>query len=274
MALVDGNTLRGVSATTLWTLRNRAAEAARPDGVIDDPWAVTLFDAISYDYDKFGSIERYHALRALTFDAALADYLRAHPKAAVVALAEGLQTSFWRLDRAGVLNEATWYCVDLPPVVALREQLLPRDPRIVHLAQSALDRGWMDRVDASHGVFITAEGLLMYLDPDEVHALIADCAQRFPGGRFLFDAIPRWFSRRTLKGWRMSDRCIAPPMPFGLSPDEAVALAGEIPGIRAARDVSQLTGRGPSGQALWRAVDRFGPLRRRRSSITLLEFGP
>ncbi|MEZ0365937.1 class I SAM-dependent methyltransferase [Mycobacterium sp. pUA109] len=270
MALVDGNSLQGVSATTLWTLRNRAAEAQRPDGVIDDPWAVTLFDAIRYDYDKFGSIERYHALRALTFDTALAEYLRTAPKAAVVALAEGLQTSFWRLDRAGVLNEATWYCVDLPPVVALREQLLPRDARIVHLATSALDRSWMDRVDPSHGVFITAEGLLMYLDPDEVHALIADCARRFPGGRFLFDGIPRWFSRRTLKGWRMSDRCIAPPMPFGLSPDEGVALAGEIPGVRAARDVSQLAR--PAGRALWQAADRIGVLRRRRTSITLLEF--
>jgi hypothetical protein len=30
---VDGNVLEGVSATTLWTLRNRATEAKRSDGV-------------------------------------------------------------------------------------------------------------------------------------------------------------------------------------------------------------------------------------------------
>ncbi len=41
----------------------------------------------------------------------------------------------------------------------------------------------MDGVDASHGVFITAEGLLMYLDPADVRGLIAGCAARFPGGR-------------------------------------------------------------------------------------------
>lgn len=270
MAILDGNTLHGVSATTLWTLRNRAVEAARPGRAIEDPWAVTLFDAISYDYDKFGPPYPFHAQRAAAFDAAVGDYLRTHPKASVVALAEGLQTSFWRLDAAGLVNEATWYCIDLPPVIALREQLLPRDDRIVTLAQSALDRSWMDQVETSDGVFITAEGLLMYLDPDDVHALIADCARRFPGGRFMFDAIPQWFSRRTLKGWRMSDRCIAPPMPFGLSPDEAVALAGEIPGVRAARDVSQRAG--PTGRALWQVADRLGVLRRRRTSITLLEF--
>jgi O-methyltransferase involved in polyketide biosynthesis len=44
MTKVDGAILAGVSATTLWTLRNRAAEAKRTDGVFDDPWAVKFFD--------------------------------------------------------------------------------------------------------------------------------------------------------------------------------------------------------------------------------------
>jgi O-methyltransferase involved in polyketide biosynthesis len=171
---IDGNILEGVSATTLWTLHNRGTEAKRSDGVIRDPWAVTVFDAISYDYLKFGKANQSHALRACSFDAAAHDYLAAHPKAAVVALAEGLQTSLWRLDRAGVADQLTWYSVDLPPVIGLRELLLPPDERIVALAQSALERSWMDRVDATDGVFITAEGLLMYLDPDDALALIRD----------------------------------------------------------------------------------------------------
>ena len=70
--------------------------------MIRDPWAVTLFDTISYDYRKFGKPNQSHALRARAFDAAAQDYLTAHPQASVVALAEGLQTSFWRLDRVGV----------------------------------------------------------------------------------------------------------------------------------------------------------------------------
>ncbi|MFY1621454.1 class I SAM-dependent methyltransferase, partial [Micromonospora sp. WMMD736] len=148
---VDGNVLGGVSATTLWTLHNRASEAKRSDGVIADPWAVTLFDAIDYDYRKFGRPNQSHGLRAVAFDEAAKRYLTAHPKATVVALAEGLQTSFWRLDRAGVAGELTWHSVDLPPVMALRERLLPADDRIVALAQTALDHSWMDRVDDSNG---------------------------------------------------------------------------------------------------------------------------
>ncbi|SEH68726.1 O-Methyltransferase involved in polyketide biosynthesis [Mycolicibacterium rutilum] len=271
--LIDGNVLEGVSATTLWTLHNRASEAKRSDGVIRDPWAVTLFDAIDYDYRKFGKPNQSHGLRAVAFDTVTRQYLTEHPQAEVVALAEGLQTSFWRLDRLGVLDEVTWYSIDLPPVMALRRKLLPREDRVVELAQSALDRSWMDQVDGSEGVFITAEGLLMYLDPDDALNLIRDCAARFPGGRMMFDSVPRWFSVRTMQGkLKLSDRYTAPPMPFGMSPDDAVALAGHIPGVRAAHDIAMPRGRGlftVLASPLW---DRVGFLRRGRPSHTLLEF--
>ena len=270
---IDGNVLDGVSATTLWTLHNRASEAKRSDGVIRDPWAVTLFDAIDYDYHRFGKPNQSHALRAVAFDAAIRDYLSTHPKASVVALAEGLQTSFWRLQRLGVVDEVRWYSVDLPPVMALRDKLLPHDDRIVALAQSALDRSGMDRIDPSDGVFITAEGLLMYLEPDDALGLIGDCAQRFPGGAMMFDSIPKWLSRRTVAGkLKLSDRYVTPPMPFSLSADEGVALAGRIPGVRAAHDVAHRPGRGLFNLLAWRPLDRLAILRRGRPSMTLLEF--
>ena len=273
MTTIDGTTLEGVSATTLWTLHNRGTEAKRSDGVIRDPWAVTLLDTIEYDYLKFGRPNQSFALRAVAFDAAARDYLTTRPKASVVALAEGLQTSFWRLDRMGVISESTWYSIDFPPVMDLRKQLLPSDHRIVQLAQSALDRSWMDRVDATDGVFITAEGLLMYLEPTDALGLIVDCAARFPGGQMMFDSVPRWLSNRTLRGFKLSQRYLAPPMPFGQSADDALAIAGTVHGVRRARDVAL-----PPGRGLWRVaatpgVDYVGPLRRNRPSITLLEFG-
>lgn len=51
---INGEQLDGVSATTRWTLRNRVVEARRPDAVIDEPWAVRLYEAIYYDCDRFG----------------------------------------------------------------------------------------------------------------------------------------------------------------------------------------------------------------------------
>lgn len=268
MTRISGESLTGVSATTLWTLHNRGSEAKRPDSIIDDPLAVRLFDSIHYDYRKFGRPSQAHPLRALAFDQQTRDYLATHPRASIVALAEGLQTSFWRLDN----GELTWYSIDLPPVVELRGELLPRNERIVTLAQSALDLSWMDRVDAGEGVFVTAEGLLMYLQPEEALNLIASCARRFPGGRMLFDSIPHWFSRRTLRGHRLSNRYVAPPMPFAMTPDEATALTA-LPGVVAAHDVPL-----PPGRGIWKVLpakrwDRLAFVRRTRPSMTLLEFG-
>ena len=271
MAVISGDTLEGVSATTLWTLFFRATEAKRSDGVIRDPWAVNLFDAISYDYLKFGRPNQSHALRAVAFDRELQEYLTSHPKASVVSLAEGLQTSFWRLHARDMVDELTWYSIDLPSVMALRGQLLPHDDRIVSLAQSALDFSWMDKVDQSHGVFITAEGLLMYLDPDDARGLIGECAARFPGGRMMFDNIPPYFSRRTMKGMKLTGRYATPPMPFGMAPEEGVALAERIPRVRSARDIKYPPGRGVFKVLGWPVFDR-GPLRRYRPSMTLLEF--
>lgn len=267
MAKIDAAGLEGVSETTLWTLHNRATEAMRPDSVIDDPMAVHLFESIDYDYRKFGRPSQTHGLRARSFDDQARAYLETHPRASVVALAEGLQTSFWRLDN----GELTWYSIDLPPVMELRSSLLPKDARIVELAQSALDLDWMDRVEDANGVFITAEGLLMYLQPEESLGLISACAKRFPGGRMLFDSIPPWFSKRTLQGFKLSDRYVAPPMPFALTPDEGVALTS-IPGVTAAHDIPLHGGRGLLKLVGAGFLDR-GFLRRTRPSFTLLEFG-
>ncbi len=274
MSRIDGTSLEGVSATTLWTLHNRGTEAKRSDGVIRDPWAVSLFDSIDYDYRKFGKPNQSHALRAVAFDTAATEYLRAHPRASVVALAEGLQTSFWRLARSGVADELSWYSIDLEPVMELRRQLLPRDDRITELAQSALDRSWMDRIDPTEGTFITAEGLLMYLQPTEALGLITECAKRFPGAALMFDLPPYWFAAIARKGLlRPSLRYKVPPMPFSLTVAEAAALADTVPGVRAVHDVPMPTGRGTVLNALLWAAHRLPLLDPVRPVLTRLEFG-
>jgi O-methyltransferase involved in polyketide biosynthesis len=51
-----GVELRGIPETTLWTLYMRAAEARRPDAVLDDPKAVELLEAIDFPFaTRFGA---------------------------------------------------------------------------------------------------------------------------------------------------------------------------------------------------------------------------
>ena len=166
-----------------------------------------------------------------------------HPEATVVALAEGFQTSFSAARQRTTRRRIPLGVIDLPPVIALRERLLPSSPRIVNLAQSALDYSWMDPIDDTHGVFITAEGLLMYLRPDEAMELITQCAKRFPGGQMFFD-LPPVIVKKCRKGLRSSKHYRVPPMPFSLSTRELADLVDTVPGVRAVHDIPMPKGRG------------------------------
>ncbi|OCB27803.1 methyltransferase [Mycobacterium malmoense] len=270
---VDARLLTGVSETALLTLYGRAYQAGRPDPIIDDPMAVGLVQALDFDFEKFGRRGQEMALRSLAVDRCAIDYLAAHPRATVVALAEGLQTSFWRLDRALPDAQFRWLSVDLPPVVDLRRCLLPQSPRITDLAQSALDYSWIDQVDAGDGVFVTAEGLLMYLQPDQALGLIAECAKRFPGGQMFFDLPPTIVKKVARRGLRSSKRYRVPPMPFSLSVRQLAKLADTVPGIRAVHDVPMPAGRGLFFGTLYPAFWRFPPVKPYRGVFALLEFG-
>jgi len=273
-AKTDGTVLTGVSETALLTLQVRASEARRPDSIIDDPMAIQLADSIDYDFAKFGYSRRQDmAVRALAFDRQARRYLGDHPQATVVALAEGLQTSFYRLGAAGVGHRFRWLTVDLPPMIDLRRKLLPASERVQMCAQSALDFSWMERVDTEHGVFVTAEGLLMYLQPEEALDLIAECAARFPGGQMMFDLPPAWFAVWARRGMRTSLRYRVPPMPFSLSPTEVANLVNDVPGIRAVHDLPLPAGRGKVFNALLWSAQRIPLFDNVRPVLTLLEFG-
>jgi O-methyltransferase involved in polyketide biosynthesis len=271
---IDASALAGVSETALLTLNGRANQARHPKAIIDDPMAIRLVDAIDFDFDKFGRRKGQEmALRSLAFDRATTQYLDQHPAATVVALAEGLQTSFWRLDAALSDPEFLWITVDLEPIIDLRERLLPSSPRIANLAQSALDYTWMDAVDTSNGVLVTAEGLLMYLQPDEAMGLIAECARRFPGGQMIFDLPPVLVKKFAPKGMRSSARYRVPPMPFSLSAAELAELAHTVPGITAVHDLPMPRGRGFIFERVFPAFWQAKLTRNYRGAYTLLEFG-
>jgi O-methyltransferase involved in polyketide biosynthesis len=265
--------LGGVSETALLTLNARAQEARRPDPLLVDPMAISLVESIDYDFAKFGRPRQDVALRSLLFDTQATSYLTQRLTATVVALAEGLQTSFWRLDAALPDSQFRWLTIDLPDIIDIRARLLPSSPRMSVCAQSALEYGWMDEVDPSGGVFITAEGLMMYLQPDEGMALIRQCASRFPGGAMIFDLPPTWVAKVSKSGVRTSTRYKGPPMPFSLSAAQAADLVNTVPGVRAVHDLRLPPGRGRAFNASVSMLYRARMFKALRPCLTLLEFG-
>ncbi|MEV0408078.1 class I SAM-dependent methyltransferase [Actinoallomurus sp. NPDC050550] len=253
--------LDGVPETLLWNLYQRATEAGRPDAVLRDPKAVELVDSLDYPFaDRFGtgSLGQWQALRARCFDQEVRRFLAEHPGGQVAALGEGLETQFWRVDDGRV----RWLTVDLPETVELRTRLLPDDPpRRRTLAGSALDDEWMPHVDTAEGLLLSAQGLLMYFQPDEVHRLIARCAERFPGATMVFDGVPPWFSRRTLSGqMKTAQGYQAPPMPWAVDAAEKARLRA-LPNIAELRDLRAPRGRGPLYGAVFPVLNRLRAVR-------------
>jgi O-methyltransferase involved in polyketide biosynthesis len=167
-------------------------------------------------------------VRAAAIDRVLKQWLERYPEGQVVSLGEGLETQARRVDN----GRMRWLSVDLPDAIRMREQFLPPTPRLRHIAGSALEPGWMDAVAPGSGVFIIAQGLLMYLPEEAVRRLFTAMADRFPGMAMVFDTVPRWFSRLTMLGLRQTAQYRLPPMPWGIDRNEIEAtLRAWHPGI-------------------------------------------
>ncbi len=268
--------LAGVPETLLWTLYYRAREAAAPRPVLRDPLAVQLVERIDYPFaERLGRGTRraqWQGLRSRTFDDRIRLFLARRPGGTVVALGEGLETQFWRVDDGRV----RWMGVDLPEVTQLRRQILPAHPRHRQVEGSALSGSWMDEVEPSPGILITAQGLLMYLARKQVHDLLIRCARRFPGAELAFDGVPRWTSRVTT---RIADRppqasaraMTPPPMPWAMDSREGAVLSA-LPGIAGVSRLHPPRGRGPLYGYALPVLDRIPVARSQVLSIWSVRF--
>lgn len=180
--------LTGVPETALWNLYQRAS-AARTR-LLDDPRAIEVLTRLDYPFERFdmpfgGLAARLHAQRVRTMDAALRRLLADAQDPTVVALGEGFETQFWRVDD----GRLRWLSLDLPEVVAMRRKVLPDGPRNRSLVGSAAGTEWTAEADRDRPVIITAQGLLPYFKREEIHRMLTAWAGLLPGSWLLFDAV-------------------------------------------------------------------------------------
>ncbi|GAA0500279.1 hypothetical protein [Streptomyces olivaceiscleroticus] len=117
------------------------------------------------------------------FDEAVRRYLRDRPQATVVALGEGLDPGFWRVDN----GQLRWLTVEEPATAALRRMLLPDGPRWRTLTGRATAPHWPAAVARpALGVLVLAFGPPPAAEG--LQELCALCARRLPGSTLLLDA--------------------------------------------------------------------------------------
>lgn len=174
-----------VSETLLINLyfRSKENEKARP--ILKDEFSGDIASRIDYDFAKFdrSTLSRVGTvIRARFFDDCILKFTREHPAAVIVQVGAGLDTRPLRL--APVCPEATFYDLDLPDVIALRDKLVPKAPRNYSLACSMLETAWMDELARKHAgakfVFVL-EGVSMFFEKPIFREFFLNLAARFSG---------------------------------------------------------------------------------------------
>ena len=261
--------LTGVPETTLWTLYHRAAGADPALGLLHDPEARRLVQQIDYPFRRrFGPGISAFALRARTFDAEVRRFLSDAPDGVVVSLGEGLETQRMRVDN----GRLRWVSVDLPESITLRDRLLPTNDRHLHIAADATTLTWVDSVPRDRPCFVVAQGLLMYLEPEQVQRILVGIAARLPGAGMMFDTVPPWLLAWTRLGLPVAPRYRAPRMAWGTSIGRLDTLRDWVPTLR---EISTIEYAYPHGlrRYLLRSLRRSPGLRLAMPAIVKIRFG-
>ncbi|SEM05891.1 class I SAM-dependent methyltransferase [Nonomuraea pusilla] len=243
-----GLALDPVMKTSLITLYGKALDARRSPSLLHDTMAAEAFDKLGADVAALGVSPRMAlsaAARARHFDDWAAEFLSRHERATVLHLGAGLDTRVWRLDPGpGV----AWYDVDQPEVAEVRRRLYPERPGYRLVASSVTANAWLQEVRDDLPALVIAEGLTMYLLPEEGRALFRRVTGHFPSGVIMFDTHNRlaaWALNRRLR--RISR---TPMLRWAISdPGE---LERAIPRLRCTAAVSALAA--PSTAGLSRAL--------------------
>ena len=174
-----------------------------------DETAVSLINKIDYDFSeaeknsrrlmqRFGSLEVAMRQNDLAFE--VRDYLKNHPKAAVVNLGCGLDGTGRSCDN----GSCKIYNLDFPDVIAVRNELLPAGEHEKNIPCDLNDTEWFSKIDASGGAVFFASGVFYYFLTEQVKALVQKMAGAFPGSVLVFDAANRTAVNMIAKTWLKS----------------------------------------------------------------------
>lgn len=251
------NLIEDVSDTARWVAFYRAMETERNDALFHDPYAKELAGSRGEQIVRRMTGGRQSAwavvVRTAVLDEILLRILAGGEIGCVLNLAAGLDTRPYRLDLPGRLR---WIEVDRPALVSYKERsLATRQPRCqlervsLDLADGRARADLLDRVEAAGlETLVLTEGLLVYLEAEQVAALSRDLAARTRLRQWLLDlAGPAVLGPMSRRGPQKELEVGNTPMRF--APDEGPDFSGphgwRTVEVRYAWEEARLLGREP-----------------------------
>jgi len=169
-----------VSDTARWVAVYRAMETERPDRIFSDPFARRLAgergQAIVDEMKRGKSMAWAMIVRTALFDELILKAIRTEKVDLVVNLACGLDARAWRLD---VPSDLRWVDVDFPVMIDYKTEVMKNEHTVckyeaisADLTDDSVRNALFAKLGASaQRVLVIAEGLLIYLTPEQVESL-------------------------------------------------------------------------------------------------------
>jgi methyltransferase (TIGR00027 family) len=281
------NPITSVSDTAKWVAMYRAMESERPDAIFHDPYARRLAGASGEQILAAMPQGRRWAWPMITrtalMDEIILRLVNERRVDTILNLAAGLDARPYRLNLPAELH---WIDVDLEGILSYKEAALAGERancRVefvkADLRDPATRRALFERIGASaRQALVITEGLLVYLEPEDVLALARDLAAQPAFRWWLMDLgspMLLEFLRRT---WGNQLRSGNAPMKF--APAEGTTFFAPA-GWREAEYHPILDGamrlrRAPKMAWLWRAIAFLSSQKRKEqfkrfSGVVLLE---
>ena len=164
---------------TLFLCLKAKSDMSKQNFLIHDEYAEKICDQINIDFKQSKYLSMFLTLRAYLIDEAIKPYL--NQESIVLHYGCGLDMRYKRLNA----NIKCWYDIDFEAVLDLKKTFIQEDD---HYQMIACDQNdFIASLQASTQAILILEGVSMYMDEEQLKALLKQVALKYPNVFIIMD---------------------------------------------------------------------------------------
>jgi O-methyltransferase involved in polyketide biosynthesis len=181
--------LGNIQRTLLLPLWGRAVETLKKEPLLVDRTAVEIVEKIDCDFSSLSKDLSTVSLfgwirRSILIDEAIRQFIEEHPKATIVNIGCGLDTTFERVDNGTI----RWYDLDMPDTIELRRKFIQETERRIYIPSSFLDYNWFNGLIIEDDILFIAAGVFYYFEESQIKDFLYKIGDSFLESEIVFDA--------------------------------------------------------------------------------------
>ncbi len=162
--------------------------------ILNDRRASEIVDQLEFDFEAVRPrVGPLLVIRARQFDEWIREFLGRESNAVVLNLGCGLDSRVERIAPPGAVD---WFDVDFPEVIELRLKFFSERKGYRMIGASITHPEWLEQIPRHRPVIAVADGVLVYIAPEEVKALLNRMTDNFHHGQLVFDVLDSRALRR------------------------------------------------------------------------------